>query len=49
VVQTFVYRTAYSYQQIGKAMATMAIFSILILVVAVGLQALQRSEDHNRW
>ncbi len=42
VVQTFVYRTAYSYQQIGKAMATMILFSILILAVSMALQMLQR-------
>ncbi len=42
VVQTFVYRTAYSYQQIGKAMATMILFSLLILVVSLTLQSLQR-------
>lgn len=42
VVQTFVYRTAYSYQQIGKAMATMILFSILILAIALALQMLQR-------
>ncbi len=42
VVQTFVYRTAYSYQQIGKAMATMILFSLLILVVSLALQSLQR-------
>jgi len=42
VVQTFVYRTAYSYQQIGKAMATIILFSILILVCAAALQMLQR-------
>ena len=48
VVQTFVYRTAYSYQQIGKAMATMIIFSILILAVALALQMLQRYAENNR-
>ena len=48
VVQTFVYRTAYSYQQIGKAMATMILFSILILVVALALQMLQRRGEVNR-
>ncbi len=42
VVQTFVYRTAYSYQQIGKAMATMILFSFLILIISLALQALQR-------
>lgn len=42
VVQTFVYRSAFSYQQIGKAMATMVIFSLLILVVSLALQSLQR-------
>jgi multiple sugar transport system permease protein len=42
VVQTFVYRTAYSYQQIGKAMATMILFSLLILAISLALQALQR-------
>ncbi len=47
VVQTFVYRTAYSYQQIGKAMATMILFSLLILVISLALQALQRrGEEH---
>ncbi len=45
VVQTFVYRTAYSYQQIGRAMATMILFSILILVIALALQSLQRREE----
>lgn len=43
VVQTFVYRTAYSHHQIGKAMATMILFSLLILIVAFALQKLQRS------
>ncbi len=42
VVQTFVYRTAYSYQQIGKAMATIILFSLLILIVALALQMLQQ-------
>lgn len=42
VAQTFVYRTAYSYQQIGKAMATMILFSALILLVSLALQAAQR-------
>lgn len=42
VVQTYVYRTAYSYQQIGKAMAVMVIFSILILAICLVLQAFQR-------
>ena len=45
VVQTFVYRTAYSYQQIGKAMATMILFSLLILAVSLALQALQQRGD----
>ncbi len=45
VVQTFVYRTAYSYQQIGKAMATMILFSLLILGVSLTLQALQRRAE----
>lgn len=48
VVQTFVYRTAYSYQQIGKAMATMILFSILILVVALALQALQNRAEQGK-
>ena len=48
VVQTFVYRTAYSYQQIGKAMATMILFSILILVIALALQMLQRRGEVER-
>jgi len=48
VVQTFVYRTAYSYQQIGKAMAAMILFSILILVVALALQMLQRRGEVER-
>ena len=48
VVQTFVYRTAYSYQQIGKAMATMILFSLLILVVALALQMLQRRGEVDR-
>ncbi len=42
VVQTFVYRTAYSYQQIGKAMATIILFSLLILFIALALQMLQQ-------
>ena len=42
VVQTFVYRTAYSYQQIGKAMTAMVLFSLLILVISLALQRLQR-------
>ena len=45
VVQTFVYRTAYSYQQIGKAMATMILFSILILLISLSLQSLQRKVE----
>ena len=45
VVQTFVYRTAYSYQQIGKAMATMILFSLLILSVSIALQSLQRKVE----
>lgn len=45
VVQTFVYRTAYSYQQIGKAMATMILFSLLILFISLALQALQRGGE----
>ncbi len=48
VVQTFVYRTAYSYQQIGKAMATMVLFSILILAVALALQTLQGRTEKDR-
>ncbi|MEM7022332.1 MAG: sugar ABC transporter permease [Pseudomonadota bacterium] len=48
VVQTFVYRAAYSYQQIGKAMATMILFSILILVIALALQMLQRRGEVER-
>ncbi|MEP2028804.1 MAG: sugar ABC transporter permease [Paracoccaceae bacterium] len=48
VVQTYVYRTAYSYQQIGKAMATMILFSILILGVALALQILQRRGEVDR-
>ena len=46
VVQTYVYRTAYSYQQIGKAMATMILFSVLILVAAFALQKIQRKGEH---
>ena len=42
VVQTFVYRTAYSYQQIGKAMTAMILFSLLILAISLALQRLQR-------
>lgn len=42
VVQTFVYRTAFSYQQFGKAMAAMILFSVLILVISLALQRLQR-------
>ncbi len=45
VVQTFVYRTAYSYQQIGKAMATMILFSFLILLISLALQSLQRKVE----
>ena len=45
VVQTFVYRTAYSYQQIGKAMATMILFSLLILLISLALQSLQRKVE----
>ena len=48
VVQTFVYRTAYSYQQSGKAMATMVLFSLLILAVALSLQMLQRRGEAGR-
>ena len=48
VVQTFVYRTAYSYQQIGKAMATMILFSLLILSVSIALQSLQRKVESSR-
>ena len=42
VMQTFVYRTAFSYQQFGKAMAAMILFSLLILVISLALQRLQR-------
>ena len=42
VAQTFVYRTAYSYQQIGKAMATMILFSLLILAISLSLQGLRQ-------
>ena len=42
VVQTFVYRTAFSYQQFGKAMAAMILFSLVILVISLALQRLQR-------
>ena len=42
VMQTFVYRTAYSYQQIGKAMTAMILFSLLILVISLALQRLQQ-------
>lgn len=45
VIQTFVYRTAYSYQQIGKAMATMILFSLLILAVAFVLHKFQQKGD----
>ncbi|MCP4384628.1 MAG: sugar ABC transporter permease [Hyphomicrobiales bacterium] len=41
VVQTYVYRTAYSFQQIGKAMAVMVIFSIVILAISLVLQRFQ--------
>lgn len=41
VVQTYVYRTAYSYQQIGKAMTVMVLFSILILAISLLLQRFQ--------
>lgn len=44
VVQTYVYRTAYSYQQIGKAMAVMILFSVLILLISLTLQLLQERE-----
>ncbi len=46
VVQTFVYRTAYSYQQIGKAMTAMILFSLVILAVSLILQSLQRRGEH---
>ena len=42
VMQTFVYRTAFSYQQFGKAMAAMILFSLLILLISLALQRLQR-------
>jgi len=45
VVQTYVYRSAFSYQQIGKAMAIMIIFSLVILVISIALQSLQARED----
>ena len=45
VMQTFVYRTAYSYQQIGKAMAAMILFAILILLISLALQSLQRQSE----
>lgn len=48
VVQTFVYRIAYSYQQIGRALATMVLFSLLILVVSLTLQMLQRRGEVER-
>ncbi|MCY4542254.1 MAG: sugar ABC transporter permease [Rhodobacteraceae bacterium] len=48
VVQTFVYRTAFSYLQIGKAMATMILFSILILGVSIALQMFQRRGEVDR-
>ena len=48
VVQTFVYRSAYSYQQIGRAMATMILFSLLILLISLALQALQRRGESYR-
>ncbi len=41
VVQTYVYRSAYSYQQIGKAMAVMVLFSVLILAISLLLQSFQ--------
>ena len=47
VVQTFVYRTAYSYQQIGKAMTAMILFSLLILVISLALQRLQRRGERD--
>ena len=47
VVQTFVYRTAYSYQQIGKAMTAMILFSLLILVISLALQRLQRRGEQD--
>ena len=45
VVQTYVYRSAYSYQQIGKAMAVMILFSILILCISLVLQSFQQSDQ----
>ena len=42
VMQTFVYRTAFSYQQFGKALAAMILFSLLILLISLALQRLQR-------
>lgn len=48
VVQTYVYRSAYSYQQIGKAMAVMILFSILILAISLVLQALQDDRGEAR-
>ncbi|WP_421725511.1 carbohydrate ABC transporter permease [Bauldia sp.] len=45
VVQTYVYRTAYSFQQIGKAMAVMVIFSIIILGISLLLQTFQDDRD----
>ena len=47
VVQTFVYRTAFSYQQFGKAMAAMILFSLVILVISLALQRLQRRGELN--
>ena len=44
MIQTYVYRSAYSYQQIGKAMAVMILFSILILAISLLLQSFQERE-----
>lgn len=48
VVQTYVYRTAYSYQQIGKAMTVMVLFSILILAISLLLQRFQEDSREAR-
>ena len=38
VVQTFAYRTAYSYQQMGKSMTIMIVFSVIILAICLLLE-----------
>ena len=45
VMQTFAYRTAYGYLQIGKAMAVMVLFSCAILVLCVMYSRLQLENE----